>query len=115
MVSPNSIGAMRMASEMIRPTVVYFLDQMLRSGQGDLRIHQIAVSERSRWVDATLMDCGLKDQFDLLVVAARRDGEDIESNPPPQLPLAAGMTLIVMGAAENIARARKAFERSDAG
>ena len=111
-VSPNFIGAMRMASEMIRPTVVYFLDKMLRSGKGDLRIHQIAISEQSRLADLPLLDCGLKDRFGLLVVAAHTDGDDIVFNPPPQLQLKAGMTLIVMGTVENIARARKAFERS---
>ena len=112
-VSPNFIGAMRMASEMIRPTVVYFLDKMLRSGRGDLRIHQITVSKDSPWVDMPLVECGLKDRFGLLVVAAHRDGDDIEFNPPPQLQLKAGMTLIVMGTVENIARARKAFELPD--
>ena len=114
-VSPNFIGAMRMASEMIRPTVVFFLDKMLRSGKGDLRIHQISVSKDSRLVDLPLMKCGLKDRFGLLVVAVRRDGDDIEFNPPPQLQLKAGMTLIVMGTVENFVRAREAFELSGAG
>jgi voltage-gated potassium channel len=50
-VSPNTIGALRMASEMIRPTVVDFLDRMLRSKQGNLRIHQIIVSvQRSHFI-----------------------------------------------------------------
>ena len=114
-VSPNSIGAMRMASEMIRPTVVYFLDKMLRSGQGDLRIHQITVSEQSRLTDLPLMDSGLKDQYDLLVVAARLEGDDLQFNPPPHQALKAGMTLIVMGTVENIARAKEVVETSGAG
>ena len=114
-VSPNFIGAMRMASEMIRPTVVFFLDKMLRSGRGDLRIHQITVAKRSRFVDLPLMNCGFKDQYDLLVVAAQHDGDDIQFNPPAHLPLRAGMTLIVMGTVENIAKAKEAIELSDAG
>ena len=114
-VSPNFIGAMRMASEMIRPAVVYFLDKMLRSGQGDLRIHQIVVSERSSLVNLPLTDCGLKDRFNLLVVAARHDGDDIEFNPPPHLPLKAGMTLIVMGTVEDIGRAKEVFDVPAAG
>ena len=114
-VSPNFIGAMRMASEMIRPTVVFFLDKMLRSGRGDLRIHQITVSEESHLVDLPLMKCGLKDRFGLLVVAVRHDDDDIEFNPPPHLQLKAGMTLVVMGTIDNIVRAREAFELSGAG
>ncbi len=44
-VSPNAIGALRMASEMIRPAAVEFMDNMLRSERGELRIHQIAVTD----------------------------------------------------------------------
>ena len=43
-VCPNAIGALRMASEMIRPTAVDFLDRMLRSSRGNLR----CVASRSR-------------------------------------------------------------------
>ena len=37
-VSPNLIGGLRMASEMIRPAVVSFLDKMLRDKHESLRI-----------------------------------------------------------------------------
>jgi voltage-gated potassium channel len=40
-VSPTSIGALRMASEMVRPTVVGFLDMMLRDKDLNLRIEEI--------------------------------------------------------------------------
>ncbi|WP_054697261.1 potassium channel family protein [Desulfosarcina cetonica] len=46
-VSPNTIGALRMASEMIRPVAIEFLDNFLRSEGGDLRIHQIQVNSVS--------------------------------------------------------------------
>ncbi len=108
-VSPNNIGALRMASEMIRPTVVDFLDSMLRSKQGNLRIHQILVSENSPAVDKTLIEAGLKDKFGLLVLGARHQKGEIEFNPSATQRLTAGMTLIVMGDVDDIARARKSF------
>lgn len=114
-VSPNSIGAMRMASEMIRPTVVYFLDKMLRSNQGDLRIHQITVADHSRFTGKRLNESGLKDKFGLLVLAARYQNNEIEFNPPPSQTLKAGMTLIVMGEVENIVRAKNALELLETG
>ncbi|MBU2442398.1 MAG: potassium channel family protein, partial [Nanoarchaeota archaeon] len=40
-VSPNFIGGLRLASEMLRPAVVDFLDSMLRSSQGHIRISQL--------------------------------------------------------------------------
>ncbi|MGD2270586.1 MAG: potassium channel protein [Desulfobacterales bacterium] len=108
-VSPNTIGALRMASEMIRPTVVDFLDSMLRSSRGNLRIHQLTVTEGSGLAGKTLRESGLKDKFDLLVLGAKQKSEDIRFNPSPSETLGAGMTLIVMGEVENIARARKAL------
>lgn len=108
-VSPNTIGALRMASEMIRPTVVDFLDRMLRSKQGNLRIHQIAVLENSNIAGKNLHGSGLKAKFNLLILAVRHDNGTIEFNPPASQVLTAGMTLITMGDVDNIARARKAF------
>lgn len=108
-VSPNTIGALRMASEMIRPTVVDFLDRMLRSKQGNLRIHQIEIRENSAIAGKNLHESGLKAKFNLLILAVRHDNGEIEFNPQPSQVLNAGMTLIIMGEVDNIARAKKAF------
>ncbi|MDX2441122.1 MAG: potassium channel protein, partial [Desulfobacterales bacterium] len=108
-VSPNTIGALRMASEMIRPTVVDFLDRMLRSKQGNLRIHQIIVSENSSIAGKNLHESGLKAKFNLLILAVRHDNGEIKFNPPASQVLTSGMTLITMGDVDDIARARKAF------
>lgn len=108
-VSPNTIGALRLASEMLRPTVVNFLDSMLRSQQGNLRIHQINVSEGSRHMGKKLAESGLNDRFNLLVLGAQRPGGDIEFNPPPAQAMEPGLTLIVMGDMEDIAAAKKEF------
>ena len=47
-VSPAQIGGMRLASELIRPSVVTFLDQMLRDTNRNLRIEDIPVTPGSR-------------------------------------------------------------------
>lgn len=106
-VSPNFIGGLRMASEMIRPTVVDFLDSMLRSSQGQLRIHQIVVASNSNVAGKKIMESGLKDKFNLLVLGSKLPAQEIEFNPPATQILTAGMTLIVMGDVENIAAAKK--------
>lgn len=108
-VSPNTIGALRMASEMIRPAAVDFLDRMLRSKQGNLRIHQMAVREKSAITGKNLEESELKAKFDLLILAIRHDDGKIEFNPHPSQVLNAGMTLIIMGDVENIARVRKSI------
>jgi voltage-gated potassium channel len=108
-VSPNAIGALRMASVMIRPTVVNFLDSMLRSTQGQLRVHQIIVSPGSNMTGKKIMDSGLKDKFNLLVLGSKENDEEIAFNPSSSQLLTEGMTLIVMGDVEGISKAKKAF------
>lgn len=108
-VSPNYIGALRMASEMIRPAAVDFLDSMLRSTRGNLRIHQINVSDQSPLVGKTLIEGGLKQDYELLVLGVRHRNRDMAFNPSPQLVLEKGMTLIVMGEVDNIVKVRQKY------
>lgn len=108
-VSPNFIGGLRMASEMIRPTVVDFLDSMLRSSQGQLRIHQIVVTSNSSLVGKNIMESGIKSRFNLLVLGSKLPAQEIVFNPPPTQILQPGLTLIVMGDVDNIADAKKTF------
>ena len=108
-VCPNAIGALRMASEMIRPTAVDFLDRMLRSSRGDIRIHELTVSENSKFCEKEIRQCGLKDRYGLLILGAKNNADEIEFNPAPTQKLTAGTTLIVMGAVGQIAKAKDVF------
>lgn len=55
-ISPSFIGGLRMASEMVRPTAVSFLDTMLRSTDQTLRIEEIVLHEHGM----TLGELGLE-------------------------------------------------------
>jgi voltage-gated potassium channel len=108
-VCPNAIGALRMASEMIRPTAVDFLDRMLRSSRGNLRIHELTVSENSPFNQKEIRECALTQRYGLLVLGAKNKADEIEFNPAPTRVLTTGTILIVMGTVEEIARARDSF------
>ena len=106
-VSPNAIGALRMASEMLRPAAVEFLDNLLRSERGELRIHQIAVDGKSSLAGKPIIASGLRDQFNLLLLGVRHPDGEFEYRPPSSFVMQAGMTLIVLGDIDNINRARE--------
>jgi voltage-gated potassium channel len=95
-----------MASEMIRPAAVEFLDNMLRSERGELRIHQITVNGHSPLAGTPIAQSGLRDGFNLLLLGVRRPDGEFEFRPPSSFILEAGMTLIVLGDVSNIDRAR---------
>src|SRR5207247_2448501 len=53
-VSPTAIGGRRMASEVIRPEVNEFLDQMLRDKDKNLRLEEVVIPEGSPLIGMTL-------------------------------------------------------------
>ena len=84
--------------------MVDFLDNMLRSKRGTLRIHQIIIPKQSHIVGKKISESGLKDEFGLLVLGLKEEGREVEFNPLATSTLKGGMALIVMGDMENIAR-----------
>lgn len=106
-VSPNAIGALRMASEMIRPTVVDFLDKMLRSKTGTLRINEITISENSAVEGKRIGESKIKETFRLLILGIKEGADDIAFNPPVSQILKKGMTLIIMGDVSDMNRAKQ--------
>lgn len=104
-VSPNFIGALRMASEMLRPVTVSFLDTMLRSGDGTLRIHDLHITEESSWIGKQIQSLDLNKKYNLLLLGAKT-ATDMIFNPSAETELDQGMTLIVMGKSSDISKAR---------
>jgi voltage-gated potassium channel len=109
-VSPNAIGGMRMASEVLRPHVVGFLDMMLREQSKTLRIEDIVVKSHSPWAGQQLDALKLKSEYNLLPLAIRSvsDGANpqFKVNPPENVVLHAGTVVIVMGDVNDVRRAR---------
>ncbi len=109
-VSPNAIGGMRMASEVLRPHVVGFLDMMLREQSKTLRIEEIAIKSHSPWAGKPLDSLQLKPLYNLLPLAVRSPGDGkaphFAVNPPDSTLLPADSVVIVMGDVNDIRRAR---------
>lgn len=92
-ISARTIGAMRMASEMIRPAAVSFLDIMLREHQRTLRVEEVSIPDA--WAGKTVADLPLTDLPQTLLLALRhREGWTF--NPKPDLPIRPGETLVIM-------------------
>lgn len=94
-VFPHTIGGLRMASEMLRPAVVTFLDQMLRWGDGSLRVEEAAVAEGSPLAGKSLSACDIPGRTGALVVALK-SGDRFLFNPPLDRTLSAGDVLVVI-------------------
>lgn len=107
LVSPNAIGGLRMASVALRPAVVSFLDKMLRSGDGTLRVEQATVQVGSRLANKTLREARIPETTGVLVTALVKDNDEYKFNPPESTRLAPGQTIIVMGEIDRVKKLKE--------
>jgi voltage-gated potassium channel len=107
-VSPAMIGGMRLASELVRPTTVNFLDRMLRAHDRSTRIEDIPIERGSSFVGQTIQDIAPAQYANLLLLAVHAVSGDVIYNPPESYRVEAGSTLIVMGEAGGVLAMRAA-------
>ena len=113
-VSPNASGAIRMASYMLRPVVVSFLDVATRSPDLTLRMEQEPVSASSPLLGKTLADIKLPRYTGLIVIGLRKknppEAEEAFTyvfNPQANTRLDEGDIMIVLGKPDQIDKLRK--------
>ena len=106
-VAPAMIGGLRMVSEMVRPTVVTFLDTMLRDRRA-IRFEDIRLPEGHKLVGKSLAEANFPTIADVNIIATRA-GEESEFiyNPHGNLGLTAGMDLVAVGTPEEILKIRR--------
>lgn len=107
-VFPTQIGALRLVSEMIRPTVVTFLDRMLRDSS-NMRVSEVSLSERSRYVGKQISESGIYEDTGLNIVAVHDPSlpNEFIYNPPQNYVLKADTMLVVIGSTDRIDKLEK--------
>ena len=106
-LSPYFIGATRMAQQLVRPTVVDFIDLAVHGGELGLRLEEMVVQDSSPLAGKSLIDSGIRKDHDLIVVAIKRNHGEMMFNPNPETIISVSDTLVVLGGQDDI----KALER----
>ena len=106
-VSPNFIGGMRIASELMRPQVVRFLDDMLRDRETHWRIEEVAIPAGSYLVGRALEDAELRRDFDIVVLAIRDEDGSTVYNPTAGQVISQESTLVVLGRLDRVDELRR--------
>jgi len=75
----------------------------------DMEISSLRVQDRSRIKGQTLSEIGFRRHHRVTVLAIRR-GEEVISNPDPEMQLRASDILVTMGRPENIASVLQMFQ-----
>ncbi|TVP91523.1 potassium channel family protein, partial [Alkalibacterium sp.] len=110
-VSPNEIGGYRMASMLLKPNVIAFLDTITHSGKIDLNLNEVIIKPDSELSHKTLMDANIPEQTDLIIIAIKEEEDDgIVFNPTKDHLLRPGQTLIVLGEDKDLNKLKKLAE-----
>lgn len=107
-VSPNRIGGTRMASLVLRPVVVSFLDVITHAEDFVLDLEEIHICSESALVGKKLQEARIPERTGLIVLALTASNSDkMLFNPRSDHILEEGTRMIVLGQPEQIKKLRQ--------
>lgn len=112
--SPYELGAVNMAQRIVRPTVTNFLDLAFKQGSNEIQMEEIPVNSSSPLRDVILQDSGIRQEFNLILIAVKKPDGRMIFNPSYETRIEANDTVIAVGETENLAKlGRKLNPQSD--
>jgi len=96
-VSPYKLSGLKLAQGLIRPTLVEFLDLIIRRQELSLSMEEFVVKNNSKIVNQNLIESDVRKKANVIVVASKKPGKDIVFNPSPDTHIETGDTLLVLG------------------
>ncbi|UCH08346.1 MAG: potassium channel protein [Deltaproteobacteria bacterium] len=108
-VLPYMLGGRRMVQAIIRPTVSDFLESAVHDESFELDIEEITAGEGSTLIDRSLIDSGIRQEMDIIIIGIKQEDNTMIFNPSSQTKIHRGDTLIAMGRNKDLERLRKAL------
>lgn len=100
-VLPHFIGGLRMAQNVLRPTVTNFVDLAVRGGI-DLQMEELEVTENSELCEVNILESKIRPRFNLIVIAIKKVTGNMVFNPGPKEVIHAHDTLLAVGRKSNL-------------
>lgn len=101
-ISPYDIGARRMAHAILRPTVIKFLETAFNDESTEFQFEEIRVSKGAKLAGVSLVDSGIRQKLNLIVIAIQDKNGEMVFNPQADTKFVVGDTIVVMGSAKSI-------------
>lgn len=96
-VMPYLIGGQKMAQTIIRPAVMDFLEFTVHDKDIELKLEELKVEEASKLNGVALVDSGIRQEMNIIIVAIRKSSGQMVFNPSSQTRIEAGDILIALG------------------
>ncbi len=113
-ISPKILEGLRMASVLLRPAVVSFLDVMMRETEITLRMEDLKVPEASPLAGKTLSEAKIPQMTGLIIIAMKKHDGRFIFNPGPRNMLQPGDELIVLGKHDQFDQLRSYLNHANA-
>ena len=101
-ISPYDIGARRMAHASLRPTVIKFLETAFNDDSTEFQFEEILVRKGAKLANVSLMDSGIRQEMNLIVIAIQNKNGEMVFNPKADIKFVIGDIIVVMGSAKSI-------------
>jgi voltage-gated potassium channel len=109
-IMPDKLGGDHMASLVVTPDVIEFVDQLTIEGETTANLEEIAVDDLpKKYINKTILDLDLRRETGCTVIGIRTPNRDYIINPEAETALTNGSSLIVLGRPEQIVKLRELF------
>ncbi len=103
-VSPYFTGGIRIANSILKPAVVDFIEYATKSGNLELQLEEILLSENSKFKNLTLENTAIGRDLGIIIVAIKRHDGTMEFNPNSSSLINSGDTLVALGESGKLRR-----------
>ena len=109
-IMPDKLGGAHMASLVVTPDVLEFVDRLTIEGETTANLEEIAVNDLPKeYLEKTILDLDLRKKTGCTVIGFKVSVGDYIINPEASIKLIADSSLIVLGRPEQIVKLRKLF------
>lgn len=113
--APYETGAYTMAQRIIRPTVTNFLDLAFATHRHkDIQMEEIPVSPASSLSGLMLKDSGIRQKYNLIIIAIKKEDDQMLFNPSFEAQIRPGDTVIAVGEPTSLKRLEAVLNPADA-
>ena len=109
-IMPDKLGGAHMASLVVTPDVIEFVDRLTISGETTTNLEEVSVDDLPAiYLNKTILDLDLRNKTGCTVIGFKGLNNEYVINPEANSKLIAGSNLIVLGRPEQITKLRELF------
>ena len=109
-IMPDKLGGDHMASLVVSPDIIEFIDKLSLNGDCDTNLEEILVNDLPKeFINKTLKDLDLRKKTGCSVIGVKKSDNNYIINPAANIELLPNVKLIVLGSTEQIEKLHELF------